>query len=210
MNALPPTPWQTVGPYFHYSLPGRGCADLTGEADIGDRADLFMTPDHRLPRAARGVRPAGEVVTVRGVMRDSDGKPVPDALIEIWQADPDGRYADGSDASAFIGFGRTATGPDGAFEFRTMRPGAPSIEDAPHIALGVLGTGLTTRLVTRLYFDGDPRNAADPVLRRVPPSRRETLLAQWRDGVWRFDIVLSGENETVFFDIGPGAAALSA
>lgn len=199
-DRLSPTPWQTVGPYFNYCLPWRGGADLMGQADIGDRADLFVSQDHRRGPVARAAVP-GEAIAICGAVRNCDGAPVPDALVEIWHADPEGRYADGTQPDAFLGFGRCATGKDGRFEFRTLRPGAPSEHEAPHVAVGVLGTGLNSRLVTRLYFDGDPRNERDPVLLSTPESRRRTMTARQEGGAWILDLVLGGADETVFLKI---------
>ena len=143
--------------------------------------------------------PAGEPIEIIGRVLDGAGAIVPDALIEIWQADAEGRY-DG----AFAGFGRAPTDEAGVFHFRTIRPGLVPRPgnglQAPHIAIGVLGRGLLKRLVTRLYFADAPQNASDPILDLVPPERRATLIAQRDGAVWRFDIVLSGPRETVFFD----------
>ncbi len=140
---------------------------------------------------------------------------MPDALVEIWQANGDGRYhhpADPRDLpldAAFTGFGRAGTDEDGRFWFETVRPGTVPAPDgstqAPHLSVTVFARGLLNHLITRLYFADDPRNAADPVLRLVPIERRHTLLAARRiaDGlpVYRFDVVLQGEaeTETVFF-----------
>jgi protocatechuate 3,4-dioxygenase alpha subunit len=208
------TPWQTVGPFFHYGLPWKGGADLIGDSDLGARTDL-MPPEHYIlgePRP-RGPIP-GQAILITGQVFDAAGAPVPDALIEIWQPNAAGRFnspADGRDEipldADFIGFGRSATSDDGRFRFRTIIPGpvpghGNSLQ-APHIAVGVFGRGLIKRLVTRLYFAGDARNDADPILALVPPDRRPTLLAvaaSEEEGVWRFDIRLAGDHETVFFD----------
>ncbi|HEX7885345.1 MAG TPA: protocatechuate 3,4-dioxygenase subunit alpha [Phenylobacterium sp.] len=208
------TPWQTVGPYFHYGLPWKGAADLVaGEGELGARLDLIPEGHYLLgaDRAERGVA-AGEVVEICGSVFDSDGNAIDDALIEIWQANPEGRYASDADPRAhlvvdpnFIGFGRCSTGPDGVFRFRTLRPGrAPGPGNslqAPHIAVGVLGRGLLKRLVTRIYFEDETSNADDPILALVPETRRSTLIARRDGAAWRFDIRLQGEAETVFFDI---------
>jgi len=183
------TPWQTVGPFFHGSLPWTGGADLVGGSS------------------------SGEAIEIVGRMFDADGAPVPDALIEIWQANAAGRYHSEADPRAdpplnadFIGFGRSSTAEDGAFRFRTVRPGAVpgpgNALQAPHIAVGVLGRGLLKRLVTRIYFAGEPLNDADPILALVPATRRATLLASPEaPGVWRFDIHLAGAREIVFFEV---------
>lgn len=193
------TPSQTVGPFFHYGLPWRGCADLIGDTDIGARPELFP-PEHYLlatPRARGKV--AGTVMELHGRVLDGDGRPVPDAMIEIWQADAAGQYVT-NDPDGFIGFGRSSTAEDGAFRFRTIKPGAAGGQ-APHIAIGVFGRGLLKRLVTRAYFAGAPENAADPILALVPEARRATLMATGADPLWHLDIVLQGEGETVFFDV---------
>jgi protocatechuate 3,4-dioxygenase alpha subunit len=192
------TPWQTVGPFFHYALPWWGGADLTGQSDIG-AAPTRLVGDHPALHHSTGrAMPPGEPIDIIGRVLDGAGAIVSDALIEIWQADAEGRY--GGD---FVGFGRAPTDEAGVFHFRTIRPGPVpgpgNTLQAPHIAVGVLGRGLLKRLVTRLYFSDSPQNETDPILDLVPAGRRSTLIAQ-RDGtVWRFDIVLSGSNETVFF-----------
>lgn len=195
------TPSQTVGPFFHYGLPWTGGADLVGDSDIGARLELTPAEHYLLasPSPKTGVR--GEVITLEGAVTDADGKPVNDALIEIWQADGEGRYADGSEPEGFIGFGRAPTGEDGVYRFRTVRPGRIDNAHAPHIAVSVFARGVLKRLATRIYFEGDPANAADPVLALVPAERRETLVARKTGEVWRFDIVLQGPTETVFFDV---------
>ncbi len=192
------TPSQTIGPFFHYGLPWPGGADLVGRSELGARPDL-TPPEHRILRRSED-RPApeGPAIMIVGRVLDGAGAPVPDALVEIWQADPAGRY-DGD----FVGFGRCATDEAGVYRFRTVRPGALAHPaQAPHVAIGVLARGLLKRLVTRLYFADAPENPSDPILALAPPDRRDTLLAQKdQEGVWRFDIVLQGERETVFFEI---------
>ncbi len=198
------TPWQTVGPFFHYALPWWGGADLTGQTDIGAAPSRLVGHHPALNRRPMGPMPAGEPIDLIGRVTDGGGALVSDALIEIWQADAEGRY--GGD---FLGFGRAPTDEAGEFRFRTIRPGAVpgpgNSTQAPHIAVGVLGRGLLKRLVTRLYFAGAAENEHDPILELVPAARRTTLIAH-PDGagdgrqVWRFDIVLSGPQETVFFD----------
>jgi protocatechuate 3,4-dioxygenase alpha subunit len=193
------TPSQTVGPFFHYGLTWRGGADLVGDTDIGARAELFP-PEHYLLAMPRKRAPvAGTVIELHGSVFDGDGRPVPDAMIEIWQADAAGQYA-AHEPDGFIGFGRSSTGEDGTFRFRTIKPGAVAAQ-APHIAIGVFGRGLLKRLVTRAYFAGAPENAADPILALVPEARRATLMAQGADPLWHLDIVLQGDAETVFFDV---------
>ena len=208
------TPWQTVGPFFHYALPWKGGADLVGGSDIGARADLV--PDGhfllRGPSARSAI--AGEPIEIAGFVYDGDGAPVPDALIELWQANAAGRYAspldDRSDLpldADFTGFGRAATGVDGSYRFHTIRPGrAPgpgNALQAPHATVSVMGRGILKRLVTRIYFEAAEGNDEDPVLALVPAERRSTLIARrdGADGPYRFDIRLQGAGETVFFDV---------
>jgi protocatechuate 3,4-dioxygenase alpha subunit len=195
------TPSQTVGPFFHYGLPWKGCADLVGDTDIGARVELFPEDHYVLALPSAKGEIAGEVITLEGVVLDAAGQPTPDVMIEIWQADASGRYADGSSNTGFIGFGRASTSEDGVYRFRTVRPGLVDGQQAPHIAVGVFGRGLIKRLATRVYFENEATNAEDPILALVPADRRETLIARRDRDAWRFDIVLQGERETVFFDI---------
>jgi protocatechuate 3,4-dioxygenase alpha subunit len=193
------TPWQTVGPFFHYALPWWGGADLTGQSDIGAAPSRLVGAHPALHHAPTRPMPPGEPIDLIGRVIDGAGEIVADALIELWQADAEGRY--GGD---FPGFGRAPTDEAGVFHFRTIRPGRVpgpgNTLQAPHIAVGVLGRGLLKRLVTRLYFAGAPENDADPILDLVPPDRRPTLMARRDGAAWRFDIVLGGPDETVFFD----------
>lgn len=188
---LTPTPSQTVGPFFHL-----GC---TGHASAGS-----------LVTAAT----KGERIRLTCRVFDGDGAPLPDAMIEIWQANADGRYNHPEDVQeraldpAFIGFGRLATDENGLSVFETIKPGRVPGNDgalqAPHINVSVFARGVLKRLPTRIYFAGDPANAEDPVLALVPEDRRGTLLARTESSnpsEWRFDIHLCGENETVFFDV---------
>jgi protocatechuate 3,4-dioxygenase alpha subunit len=142
---------------------------------------------------------------------DGAGEPVPDCLIETWQADSEGRFADllgvggPSGLPGFRGFGRAGTGEaDGSFEIVTVKPGPVPARDgtpqAPHIDVSVFARGMLQRCVTRIYFaDEEHANAADPVLATVAPERRDTLLARPEPGGYRFDIRLQGPGETVFF-----------
>ena len=204
------TPAQTIGPFFHFSLPWYGSADLVGESDLGARPDLLQEGHQELNCSRKRTRVAGEPIEIFGRILDGAGAPVVDALIEIWQANAHGRYASPSDPRTelpldpgFAGFGRAATAEDGTFRFRTIRPGSvpgPSNRlQAPHIAVGVFGRGLLKRLATRIYFADAPENEDDPILALVPEDRRETLLAKPAGNVWQFDIILQGERETVFF-----------
>lgn len=197
------TPSQTVGPFFHYGLPWKGGADLVGQSDMGARPELFPEAHYVLNLSSPTGTPVGEVIELTGRVFDGAGAPVPDAMIEIWQADAAGRYAGepGSDPH-FVGFGRAATAEDGSYRFRTILPGSIGAGHAPHVALSVFGRGLIKRLATRLYFDGQAGNEADPVLSAVPVERRATLIATASgDGAWTLDIALQGEQETVFFDL---------
>jgi protocatechuate 3,4-dioxygenase alpha subunit len=172
------TPFQTLGPFFDFGL---------------------IIPDGG--RVA-GPGASGRHVTIAGVIRDSAGVPLPDALIETWQADASGEYRN----PAFDGFGRVATDSDGRFAFETVVPGRVPGPDgklqAPHIGVGVLARGVLTRLVTRIYFEDEPSNGEDAILSLVPPARRDTLLAKRVDADrYRFDITLQGPGETVFFEV---------
>jgi protocatechuate 3,4-dioxygenase alpha subunit len=156
---------------------------------------------------------AGSRVRIEGRVLDGEGNPVPDALVETWQADAEGRYphpADGRPvtSNSFRGFGRCATDADGRFHFLTIKPGrvpAPGStrNQAPHINVGVFARGLQKRVFTRIYFGGDAEQDGDPILTLVPAERRATLIARpdpARPGVFLFDIRLRGEGETVFLD----------
>ncbi|MGA8870714.1 MAG: protocatechuate 3,4-dioxygenase subunit alpha [Candidatus Acidiferrales bacterium] len=188
---LIPTPWQTVGPYFAISLTG------------GHSVEHIAGPNTK-----------GERVKLMCAMFDGEGQGVDEALIEIWQANADGKYNHPDDPQDkpvdpdFLGFGRQATDENGVCVFETIKPGHVPGPDgtmqAPHLVVSVLARGILRRLPTRIYFAGDPANEKDPVLALVPKERRETLMAQpvaGQPGAWRFDIHLSGENETVFFDV---------
>jgi protocatechuate 3,4-dioxygenase alpha subunit len=188
------TPSQTVGPFFAFALtPGKTSAYATLAGD-----DL-ITDDT-----------VGEPIVIVGRVLDGEGEPVPDAMVEIWQADGAGRYPGGGTPAntAFKGFGRSETS-DGGFHFRTVKPGAVPGPDgkrqAPHINVGVFARGVLRRMFTRIYFEGEPGNETDPVLALVPVTRQQTLLAR-RNGAaddapsYVFDIRLQGEGETVFFE----------
>jgi protocatechuate 3,4-dioxygenase, alpha subunit len=207
------TPWQTVGPFFHYGLPWKGGADLVGQSDLGARPDLFPEAHYVLNLSSPKGEVSGERIEVTGAVYDADGAPVPDAMIEIWQANSAGRYRSLEDGredlpldEGFIGWGRSSTTKAGVYRFLTVKPGrvpGPGNRlQAPHIAVGVFGRGLLKRLVTRVYFEDEGSNAEDTILDLVPSDRRDTLIARrGSDGAYRFDIHLQGERETVFFDI---------
>lgn len=183
------TPSQTVGPFFEDGL-------------LRDPVNVIAAPSIR-----------GERIRIEGRVLDGDGAGVPDGMVEIWQADAEGRYRHPADREQeqveedFTGFGRSGTDDDGAFWFETIKPGAvPSPSggrQAPHLNLCVFARGLLDHLVTRMYFD-DEGNDTDEVLRSVPGHRRSTLVATRTSGdgstPYRFDIVLQGEGETIFFD----------
>jgi len=193
MNTHLLTSSQTVGPFFAPAL-------LREDA----RRNVLTRPDT-----------VGERIRIEGRVLDGDGVPVPDALIEIWQANAQGRYNHAADQgaaqldSSFLGFGRSGTAEDGSYWFETVKPGSVLFDgermQAPHICVTVFSRGLLNHLVTRLYFEDEPGNALDPVLQCVPNDRRATLLArrEARDTVvvYRFDIVLQGADETAFFNL---------
>jgi len=183
------TPSQTVGPYFSIGLGWLNRGDLTRGASSETR------------------------VTIRGRILDGEGQPVPDACLEIWQADALGRYAGPQDsqetspAQGFFGFGRIPTNDRGEFSFTTIKPGSVSGPNgrpqAPHLEISIFMRGLLRRLVTRLYFPNDPANTEDHVLNLVPAGRRATLIARpVADDMQtlEWDIRLQGEQETVFFE----------
>ena len=192
------TPSQTVGPYFHYALTPTDYP-FTNWIATGD----LVTPDT-----------GGQKIRVEGRVLDGEGAPVPDAIVEIWQADANGVYPSPADNraranSSFRGTGRAPSGTDGGFAFDTVKPGAvPGPQgqmQAPHINVLVLGRGLLKQLHTRIYFADEAGNAADPVLTLVADAaRRATLIARpvaGRAGVYAFDIRLQGDGETVFFAV---------
>jgi protocatechuate 3,4-dioxygenase, alpha subunit len=191
------TPSMTVGPWFSYGL--------TPE-DYGRKGlatGIMSGPDIQEQR-----------ITLNGRVFDGAGKPVPDAMLEIWQANTHGRYshvADGRTAvplqTGFTGFGRVSTDVEGRFSFATIKPGRVpargNVMQAPHLNLTVFARGLLSHLFTRLYFsDEAAANAEDPVLSLVEAARRGTLIAQRACGSdgYALDIHLQGDSETVFFE----------
>ncbi len=193
------TPWQTVGPFFHYGLPWKGGADLVSASELGARAELFPA-EHYLLHVAQARGPVkGRVIELHGRVLDAKGQPVPDAMIEIWQANAAGRFVR-DEGDSFLGFGRSSTSREGEYRFRTIFPGRVQ-EQAPHIAVSVFGRGLIKRLVTRVYFAGEASNEGDAILALVPEARRGTLIAAKDDHGYRFDVELAGDRETVFFDL---------
>ncbi|GAB3618644.1 protocatechuate 3,4-dioxygenase subunit alpha [Okibacterium endophyticum] len=176
------TPSQTVGPFFGLALPYEGGS-------------------HLVPPHSRGS------IRIHGTVYDGSGAPVPDAMVEIWQADAAGSMSSerGSlerDGYTFTGFGRTGVDGAGQFTFATVKPGATRPGAAPHVLITVFARGLLHHLFTRAYFsDETTANDNDQFLASIDPSRRETLVAV-ADGVesYRFDIRLQGEGETVFLE----------
>jgi protocatechuate 3,4-dioxygenase alpha subunit len=186
---LTATSSQTVGPFFHFGLADHATLGCLVRAD---------TP--------------GERIRLKIRVFDGDGVPLPDALVELWQADADGVYvrpADPTDVLAppgFCGFGRLPTGADGACVFETIRPGgvrdAQGQPQASHINVCLFARGLMRQVYTRIYFAGDPALESDAVLALVPEDRRQTLLARRGEPAdWAFDVRLQGDGETVFFDL---------
>ena len=200
------TPSQTVGPFFAYGLsPHSRCT--WQPSDIYDWKETvganLVTPDA-----------SGTKVRIEGRVLDGDGMPINDAMLEIWQADAQGRYAHPRDNPArpnsrFTGFGRSATDKNGAYSFDTIKPGAvpgPNGKpQAPHIVFCIYSRGMLRQVYTRLYFYDEAANDGDPILTLVPKDRRGTLIAhkEMRGdlAVYRFDIRVQGDGETVFFDI---------
>jgi protocatechuate 3,4-dioxygenase alpha subunit len=189
------TPSQTVGPFFAYGLVSQGQYDWP---------DAF-SPNLVTPEVS------GERIRITGRVYDGDGLAIPDAMLEIWQADAQGRYNDpqvtqAASNTAFKGFGRIGTTPDGAYAFDTIKPGAVPGPDnrlqAPHILMAVYARGLLLHLYTRIYFEDEAANADDAVLAQVPADRVQTLIAKRSsNGSYVFDIRLQGDDETVFFEV---------
>jgi protocatechuate 3,4-dioxygenase, alpha subunit len=186
--SLQATTWQTVGPFFPIGLEHLN-------------SNRIAAPDEE-----------GEHFTITGRVLDGNGQPIPDAVIEIWQANANGEYPGANtrsiagDAAAFSGFGRTPTDDRGRFSFTTIRPGAVpgpnGAPQSPHLAVRLMMRGLLRGLVTRMYFPGESL-ATDRVLQLVPERRRATLIATLdpnRDATLVWNIEMQGERETVFFD----------
>jgi protocatechuate 3,4-dioxygenase, alpha subunit len=187
------TPSQTVGPFYWGTLVNAYHADLAPPGVPGERIEVVLQ------------------------LHDVAGAIVSDGVFEIWQANSHGRYNHPDDRrnlpldAGFEGYGRAGTFTDGTSRFSTVKPGRVPWPygdgkggglQAPHINVSIFARGVLNRLATRLYFDGDPALADDPVLKLVEPARRATLIAK-RDtaGTWRLPIHLGGANETVFFDV---------
>jgi len=192
--SLRSTTWQTVGPFFSIGLSWLYNNDIAGPEASGDR------------------------VTVEGQLLDGDGQPVPDGVLEIWQANSCGKYAHPHDTQGkpldpgFKGFGRIPTDDEGRFRFTTIKPGRVPGPDhsgtrkrlqAPHLVISVFTRGLLRRLITRMYFPDEPSNSEDFVLNLVDATRRHTLIASkidGRAGALEWNVILQGANETIFFD----------
>jgi protocatechuate 3,4-dioxygenase alpha subunit len=185
------TPSQTVGPFFSIGYDRLQKSELAGESVAGER------------------------IEVTGRVIDGDGAGVPDAMLEIWQANQFGKYAHQDDTQnipieeGFQGFGRIPTDANGSFRFVTIKPGPVPGSDgkkqAPHILVSVFMRGLLRRLVTRIYFPDESANTEDFVLSLVEPARRGTLIARkiaGENNKLEWNVVLQGEQESVFFDIG--------
>lgn len=180
------SPSQTIGPFFHNVL-------IRGSEHIMTNAQT-----------------SGTRIVLTGKVLDGDGASISDALVEIWQADGNGRFNHPNDpqhANAdphFRGFGRSRTEEDGQFTFHTIKPGIINGEVVPHINVRVFARGMLIHAVTRLYFAEQPKNELDPVFAAIPEKRRSTLLAKRQPDApmptYRFDIHLQGEQETVFFN----------
>jgi protocatechuate 3,4-dioxygenase alpha subunit len=178
LTRLDVTPSQTVGPFFSIGLPWPAGPFAVGEDEPG-------------------------ALTISGTVTDGDGAPIPDAVVETWQADAQGRFGE---RTGFRGFARVSTDGDGTFALRTIKPaplpGPDGSTQAPHIDVSLFARGLLHRTVTRIYFaDEEAANAADPILDSVPADRRGTLLAHPTADGYRFDLHLQGTDETVFFDV---------
>ena len=193
MSTLPLTSSQTVGPFF-------GPALLREDAE----RHVLIQPET-----------LGERIRIEGCVLDGEGLAVPDAIVEIWQANVHGRYnhpADQGPAAldeTFLGYGRSGTDEEGNYWFETIKPGRVPFDrdrlQAPHICATIFSRGLLNHLATRMYFEDEPANAEDPILRYVPEERRSTLLAKRdeREGkiIYGFDIIMQGVGENVFFNL---------
>ena len=186
-QVLSVTTYQTVGPYFKIGL------------------EAFYREDLTKPNVP------GEVIEISGTVFDADLAPVPDAVLELWQADSFGRYMVEPQKKPFedsFGFGRVPTNEAGQFRFRTIKPGAVQAEtparQAPHILVSIFMRGLLYRLITRIYFSDEAGNSDDPVLQSIEPQCRNSVLAKADPAQphrYEWNVFLQGENETVFFDL---------
>jgi protocatechuate 3,4-dioxygenase alpha subunit len=183
--------WATIGPFFHSVMPWK-------------EGGRMAKPETK-----------GERITILGRVLDAEGKPINDAMIELWQANAAGRYDHPEDEGpgeldpSFQGFGRVAADAQGYFTVETIKPGrvrglGNSLQ-APHIEISIFARGVLKRLVTRLYFVGDPANDSDPVLGLIEEGQRRSTIMAVQDpekpSRWLFTLHLGGPNETVFFDV---------
>ena len=175
MKRLVPTGEMTLGPFFPREF-GQGASDLT----VLDNRKID-----------------GEIIEITGRVTQGDGAPLDNAILEVWQANPQGRFDD----PGFLGWGRAATDSSGIYRFRTVRPGAYEGR-APHVNLLIVFSGLMRQLQTVMFFEGEKGNEVDPVLAAVQPaSLRQRLVSKRQEkNTYRFDIRLRGEGETPFFD----------
>jgi len=186
---LKATSSQTVGPYFRIGLNWLYTDNLAAE------------------------NPSGDKFEISGKILDADGNAIPDAILELWQANASGKYAHPEDTQnksidpGFLGFGRVSAEENGSFHFTTIKPGrVPGLDgklQAPHIVVSIFMRGLLRRLVTRIYFPDDPANDEDFALNLVEPARRATLIAQKspdHPAQLTWNVYMQGPNETVFFD----------
>jgi protocatechuate 3,4-dioxygenase alpha subunit len=195
MQRFKESPSQTAGPYVHIGCTPNFCSiSSVYDEDPGAR---MITGDV-----------AGQRIRITGAVFDGTGAPLRDALIEIWQADADGKFAGRGGAAGFIGWGRSPGDMDsGEFTFDTVKPGRVVWHNgqlqAPHVTFWIVARGINLGLHTRMYFaDEEAANAEDPILSRIEhKSRIPTLMARPQDGGYRFDIHLQGDHETIFFDI---------
>jgi len=194
---LKQTPSQTVGPFFAYGL----TPEQYGYSFKNTVKSTLVEPETK-----------GERIRIEGQIFDGGGELIPDAMVEIWQADAEGRYAHPDDPRdsdpRFFGFGRIGTGtdPENRFFFDTIKPGAVDDDQAPHINLILFMRGMLVHAYTRIYFsDEKEANGRDPILQSVPADRRSTLIALREDTpggiVYRFDIHMQGKKETLFLDV---------
>jgi|SRR5215831_14989832 len=193
MSTLPLTSSQTVGPFF-------GPALLREDAE----RHILILPET-----------LGERIRIEGRVLDGDGLAVPDAMVEIWQANANGRYNHPADQgpaaldATFLGSGRSGTDEEGNYWFETIKPGRVQFDrerlQAPHICVAVFSRGLLNHLATRMYFEDEPTNVEDPILQYVQEERRSILLAKREERerkiIYCFDIIMQGTGETVFFNL---------
>lgn len=192
MSSKKQTPSQTVGPFFSYGLTPRQYGYDHQDLGTGD-----LVPD--------GIE--GEVITLMGTIYTGEGNEMKHAVVESWQADSLGKYAEIVLKDSFSGFGRVGTGrgEDPRYRIRTIKPGRVDRQQAPHIALTIFSRGLMHHAFTRLYFSDEVEaNEKDPLLRLLPAERRHTLIAKRIDSddgtVYQFDIRMQGDQETVFLE----------